>query len=119
MRPPAYHRPSPMKQAANATPNTAAGESWPPAASAPATISVGTAGTGRPACSTSTLMKISSKPWRATRSISSCMTELPPPQASLVAYVDDLVALDAAGGLHVDDLAGFLADERLADGRGV
>src|SRR5436190_22832080 len=29
-----------------------------------------------------------------------------------VADVDDLVALEAAGGFHLDDLAGFLADER-------
>src|SRR6266850_5500056 len=36
-----------------------------------------------------------------------------------VADVDDLVALQAAGGLHLDDLAGFLADERLADRRGI
>jgi len=36
-----------------------------------------------------------------------------------VAHVDDLVALHAAGGLDVDDLAGLFADERLADRRGV
>src|SRR5207302_5929320 len=36
-----------------------------------------------------------------------------------VADVDDLVALQAAGGLDLDDLAGLLADERLADRRGV
>src|SRR3954471_6716598 len=41
------------------------------------------------------------------------------PYLLLVADVDDLVALDAAGGLDLDDLAGFLADERLADRRGV
>src|SRR3954469_451251 len=35
----------------------------------------------------------------------------------LVADVDDLVALQAAGGLHFDGIAGMLADERAGDGR--
>src|SRR6185295_6331702 len=43
-------------------------ESCPLAASAPATISVGTAGTGSPICSTSTLKNTIATPWRATRS---------------------------------------------------
>src|SRR4051794_13849972 len=43
-------------------------ESCPLAASAPATISVGTAGTGSPTCSTSTLKNTIATPWRATRS---------------------------------------------------
>src|SRR5688572_32132100 len=34
-----------------------------------------------------------------------------------VADVDDLVALHAAGGLHLDALAGLLADEGAGDGR--
>src|SRR5213593_530498 len=34
-----------------------------------------------------------------------------------VAHVDDLVALEAAGSLHLDDLAGLFADEGAADGR--
>src|SRR3954464_7065480 len=48
--------------------NTEEAESWPLAASAPATISVGTAGTGSPTCSTSTLKNTIATPWRATRS---------------------------------------------------
>src|SRR6185436_20550574 len=37
------------------------------------------------------------------------------PPRLFVPDVDDLVALQAAGGLHVDALAGFLADERARD----
>src|SRR5688500_14523509 len=35
-----------------------------------------------------------------------------------VADVDDLVALEAAGGLHLDHLARLLADQRARDRRG-
>src|SRR5436190_20157399 len=43
----------------------------------------------------------------------------PVPVLLFVANVDELVALYAAGRVDLYDLARFLADERLADGRGV
>src|SRR5205085_9109609 len=74
-----------------------------------------------PRCAT-----ISSKPRRRWRSSSSTRRTRGMRQSAekaylnlLVADVDDLVALEAAGGLDLDDLAGFLADERFADGGAV
>src|SRR6266851_4001399 len=52
-----------MAQATSATANTAKSESLPAAASAPATISVGIAGTGTPICSTRTLAKTIASPY--------------------------------------------------------
>ena len=49
-RPALYQIVSLMAQAMNATPKIANAENFPSAASAPATISVGTAGIGRPIC---------------------------------------------------------------------
>src|SRR3989442_1753 len=56
-----------MLHAANATPNIAQAESSPSAASAPATISVGAAGIGRPICSSSTFAKTNASPYCAIR----------------------------------------------------
>src|SRR5260221_11772457 len=53
--------------ATKAAPNTAGPDRLPWAASAPATISVGTAGSGRPTCSSSTLAKTSATPYCVTR----------------------------------------------------
>src|SRR5258706_1630865 len=55
-----------MAQAMSATANTAASESRPLAASAPATISVGIAGTGNPICSMKTLAKTIARPYWPT-----------------------------------------------------
>src|SRR6266568_1525322 len=54
-----------MLHATNATPNIAQAESSPSAASAPATISVGAAGIGRPICSSSTFAKTNASPYCA------------------------------------------------------
>src|SRR6266705_4289249 len=56
-----------MLHATNATPNIAQAESSPSAASAPATISVGAAGIGRPICSSSTFAKTNASPYCAIR----------------------------------------------------
>ena len=61
-RPAQYHIASLSRHASSATSTTASSGSLPPAASAPATISVGTAGTGTPACSISTLKNTTSRP---------------------------------------------------------
>src|SRR5438128_3679007 len=53
--------------ATKATPNTARGESSPSAARAPATTSAGTAGIGRPSCSSSTFAKTRASPYSAIR----------------------------------------------------
>ncbi len=57
-----------MTHAATAMPMTANAESWPIALSAPATISVGMAGSGNPARSARTLAKISASPYWAISS---------------------------------------------------
>src|SRR5690348_5547825 len=64
-RPAQYHIRSASRHASKVTSSTPASESCALAANAPATTSVGTAGTGTPACSTSTLRKISSSPYCA------------------------------------------------------
>src|SRR5262245_27888272 len=67
-----YQPRSPIVQAANATPNVARAEIFPSTASAPATTSVGTAGTGRPTCSTSTLPNTRSSPYWAMSRVIYC-----------------------------------------------
>ena len=67
-RPATYQAESPIMEAAKATPKTAGADSVPSTASAPATISVGIAGSGTPSCSSSTLAKINASPCRAIRS---------------------------------------------------
>src|SRR5262245_5917093 len=61
-----------MVQAANAAPKVAQAEIFPSTASAPAMISVGTAGTGSPICSSSVLAKTSSSPYWAMSRLTSC-----------------------------------------------
>src|SRR3984957_10738427 len=58
-----YQPQSAIKQAAKAERKSAAGANCPSAASAPAITSVGTAGTGRPICSTNTLKKTMVRPY--------------------------------------------------------
>jgi hypothetical protein len=50
-------------QAMNATSNIANAESFPSADNAPAAISVGSAGIGRPSCAVSTFANISARPY--------------------------------------------------------
>jgi len=71
LRPARYQLLSPMRQAATARANTADAGSRPFAARAPATTSVGTAGRGRPSCSSSTLRKIRLSP-KGSRTCRSC-----------------------------------------------
>src|SRR5262249_1773085 len=61
-----YQSPSPMLQARKARPNSAASGRRPSPARPPATMRVGTAGTGRPTCSSSTLTKTVVKPGSLT-----------------------------------------------------
>src|SRR5262245_60308918 len=72
MRPARYQTRSPIVQAAKAAPKVAQAEIFPSTASAPATTSVGIAGTGRPICSISTLAKTSSSPCCAMSRVISC-----------------------------------------------
>src|SRR5579862_9047639 len=66
MRPATYQTLSPITHAPIASAQTATAESRPSAASAPATMSVGSAGTGKPSCSRSTLKKTRLSPKGAT-----------------------------------------------------
>src|SRR4029077_15726020 len=61
-RPATYHTASPIRQAPSARVNTAPAGSRPSPAIAPATISVGTAGTGRPSWSHRTLRNTKERP---------------------------------------------------------
>ena len=70
-RPARYHAVSLSRQAASAASTTPGSSSRSLAASAPATINVGTAGTGAPACSTSTLKNTTSNPYCAISAMSS------------------------------------------------
>src|SRR6266478_3841328 len=62
-RPTVYQVASLIAQAMNATANSASAEIFPSAANAPATISVGSAGIGRPICCMSTLANTSARPY--------------------------------------------------------
>src|SRR5258708_14281867 len=64
-RPRLYQSESARVAAATAAPSSAQGDSLPSAASAPATTIAGTAGTGRPACSISTLANTKPTPYSA------------------------------------------------------
>src|SRR5436305_14677925 len=64
-RPRLNHSESARVAARIATPRSHHGESLPSAASAPATTIAGTAGTGRPACSTSTFTNTNQMPYLA------------------------------------------------------
>src|SRR6185436_12525624 len=99
--PAAYHSVSPTTQAANATANSALSDSLPCAARAPATTSVGTAGSGRPTCSSSTLTKTSASPYCATRrtiSVKSAPELALAPLEELVVHAD---AEQVGGDLHL------------------
>src|SRR6202171_2100406 len=62
-RPTVYQVASLMAQAMNTTANSANGEIFPSAPNAPATISVGSAGIGRPICCMSTFANTSARPY--------------------------------------------------------
>src|ERR1700682_2389978 len=62
-RPTVYQVASLMAQATNATANSANGEIFPSTANGPATISVGSAGIGRPICCMSTFANTSARPY--------------------------------------------------------
>ena len=62
-RPATYQSTSPMLAARKATQKIASAEDVPSAASAPATTSVGMAGSGRPIRSSSTLAKTNARPY--------------------------------------------------------
>src|SRR5579862_9959463 len=66
MRPATYQTLSPITHAPIASAQTPTAESRPSAASAPATMSVGSAGTGKPSCSRSTLKNTRLSPKGAT-----------------------------------------------------
>src|SRR5262245_30675118 len=63
-----------MTQASTAIANTATIDSLPPAANAPATTSVGIAGTGIPICSTKTFANTTASPYWLTREARSFVT---------------------------------------------
>src|ERR1700688_508067 len=68
-----YQPLSAIKQAATDKKKSAAGGSCPSAASAPAITSVGTAGTGRPICSTNTLKNTMVRPYSPMIDNSGCV----------------------------------------------
>src|ERR1700730_16682998 len=75
-RPTVYQVASLMAQAMNATANSANAEIFPSAANAPATISVGSAGIGRPICWMRTFANTSARPYCVIKPTIDCQSSL-------------------------------------------